>query len=95
VIIFVVRMRARHRVGGEGREVVPAVVTAMAVVWMDTRRAVVRMMWCQCTTFTLDLGGSCGEEVKVEVLSVVWASTGTPTTVWVETRGNNAGVRGI
>jgi hypothetical protein len=40
VIVFAVGMRARHGVGGEGREVVPTAVAAVAVTsvpWDDGR----------------------------------------------------------
>jgi hypothetical protein len=35
------------------------------------------VVWVMCgqSAFSLDLGGSCGEEVDVEVLSIVGASS--------------------
>jgi hypothetical protein len=69
MVIFVVRMGSRHGVGGEGRQVVSAAVRRMAVVGVVTVR-----VGCSEGAFALDLGCGCGEEVDVEVLTVV----GTP-----------------
>jgi hypothetical protein len=69
MVIFVVRMGSRHRVGGEGGKVVSAAVRGMAVVWVVT----VGVGCCE-GAFALDLGCGCGEEVDVEVLAVVGTS---------------------
>lgn len=54
------------------REVSSAVVTAVRIVRQMTRAAVVRVM-CGQSAFSLDLGGSGGEEVDVKILSIVGA----------------------
>lgn len=74
VVVFVVGVRARHGVRGQRGEMVPATVGGVAVVWVVTR-AMVRVVRCQRTAFTLDLGGCCGEEVDVETVTVVGASS--------------------
>lgn len=74
VVVFVVGMRARHGVSGERGKVVSAVVSRVAVVWVVTR-AVMRVMCCQRTAFSFDLGSRSGEEVDVETVAVVGASS--------------------
>jgi hypothetical protein len=64
-------------------EVSSAVVIAVRVVWELTRATVVRKM-CGQSALSLDLGGSSGKEVDVEVLSIVGASSQT-SAVRVET----------
>ena len=73
VIVFVMGVRTRHGVGRQRRKVVSTVVLRVAVVWVVTR-AVVRVVCCQCA-FSLDLGSGCGEEVDVEAVAVVGASS--------------------
>jgi hypothetical protein len=89
MVIFVVGMRASHRVCGERGEVVSAVVTAVTVIGVVTRRApMMRVMGSQGTAVALDLRGSRGEEVE---LAVVGAPTET-SIIRVEVRGDDAGV---
>jgi hypothetical protein len=49
-------------------------VVAVRVVWEMARVAVVKVVWGQ-RAFSLDLGCSCGEEIDVEVLSIIRASS--------------------
>ena len=64
-------------------EVSSAIVIAVRIVRELTRAAVVGKM-CGQSAFSLDLGGSGGKEVDVEVLSIVGASSQT-SAVRVET----------
>jgi hypothetical protein len=85
VVIFrlVIRVAPGHGVRREGGEVTPAVVRAVAVVWVVT---VVRVMGGH-RRFPLDLGGSSGQEIDIEVVAVVGrAAHGTPEGVQVRGR---------
>ena len=83
VVMFLVGMRSGHCVVPNAWEVSSAVVIAVRVVWELTRATVVRKM-CGQSALSLDLGGSSGKEVDVEVLSIVGASSQT-SAVRVET----------
>jgi hypothetical protein len=56
------------------RKVSSTVVIAVGVVWEMSRASVVREM-CGRSALSLDLGSSSGEEIDVEILSIMGASS--------------------
>lgn len=86
VVVLIVRMRTGHGVGGEGGEVIAAIVIGVTVIRVMAR-VVVRVVRRQ-GALSLDLGGSGGKEVDVETMAVVGASSLTSMAVGVKSRGN-------
>lgn len=93
LFFVLVRVRARHGVGGERGQVVAAVVAAVAVVGVVSRAAVLGEVGGG-HALTLDLCCCGGEHVDVErmLLSVVWARA-IATTIRVEIRWGRSSVR--
>jgi len=68
VIIILVGVRTGHGVGRERGEVIPAAVTAVAVVWVVSAGSVVRMMGGEHAALAFDLGCGGGQHVDGAVI---------------------------